>query len=77
MNTDKDEGYYTPYAKFLEEQIDEICVILGQIILEHGEHKPIDSLLEKAEEWMGCDWYIDLSDADQKRLDEIKGWTYE
>lgn len=70
---DDDEGY----AKFLEGMLDEICAILGQLVLEHGEHKPIDSLIEKIEEWMGDDWYIDLSEADQKRLDEIKGWTYD
>lgn len=73
----KDEGFYTPYAKFLEQRIDDICTILGQLVLAHGEHKPIDSLIEEIEEWMGDDWYIDLSEADQKRLDEIKGWTYE
>lgn len=72
-----DEGYYTPYAQYLECEIDTICKKLGKLILAHGERKPIDALLADIEEWMGDDWYVDLSKKDQKRLDKIKGWdTY-
>ena len=71
-----DQGYYTPYAKFLEHDLELISVILKRLILDHGEGKPIDALIGEIEEWLGDDWFIDLSKKDQKRLDKIKGWTY-
>ena len=70
------DGFYTPYAQFLEADLDVIDEILRRLILAHGEHKPIDSIIEEIEEWMGDDWMVDLSEEDQKRLDAIKGWTY-
>lgn len=74
---DDPEGLYSPYAKSLEADIETIEKILHRLILAHGEHKPIEAILEEIEEWMGDDWFIDLSDEDQKRLDAIKGWTYD
>jgi hypothetical protein len=71
-----DEGYYTPYAKYLEKDVEAISKILGKLILAHGEGKPIDAFIPQIEEWLGDDWYVDLSKKDQKRLDAIKGWTY-
>lgn len=65
------------YVSFLENDIEAINEILGRLILAHGEHKPIDSIIEEIEKWMGDDWYVDLSIEDQDRLDAIKGWTYE
>ena len=70
------EGYSTPYAKFLEEQLDEVEKILRLLVLEHGEHKSVDHLIAEIEQWMGDDWFYVLSEEDQKRLDAIKGWTY-
>lgn len=72
----EDPGYDTPYAKFLEKDLEEIEEILRRLVLAHGEHQPLDSLLAEIEAWMGDDWYWALSDEDQKRLDAIKGWTY-
>lgn len=72
-----DPGYDTPYAKFLEADLEQIEEILRRLVLAHGEHKPIDALIGEIEEWMGDDWYWALSDEDQKRLDKIKGWTYD
>lgn len=73
---DDEEGYGTPYAKFLERQCEAIEKILYRLILNHGEGKPIDGILEEIQEWLGDDWHINLSEADQARLDAIKGWTY-
>lgn len=72
-----DDDFNNPYAKFLEGDLALIEEILGRLILAHGEHKPLDGLIEEIEEWMGDDWHINLSDEDQKRLDAIKGWTYD
>jgi hypothetical protein len=73
-----DPGYDSPYAKHLEREIHKIEKILGQLVLAHGEHKSIDEFVPAIEEWMGGDdWYWSLSDEDQKRLDAIKGWTYD
>lgn len=77
MDDTDEEGFYTPYAKFLESELEQIEEILRRLILDHGEHKPIDALIEEIEDWMGDDWYFALSDEDQKRLDAIKGWTYD
>lgn len=71
-----EDGYDTPYAQFLERMMDDVCTILEQLILAHGEHKPIDSYIAEIEKWMGDCWWIDMSEQDQKRLDAIKGWTY-
>ncbi|HEX3523929.1 MAG TPA: hypothetical protein VHT52_17815 [Stellaceae bacterium] len=72
-----DEGYKSPYAKFLEEELTHISRILAQLILAHGEHKPIDDLIASIEQWLGDDWDVLLSEEEHKRLDAIKGWTYD
>lgn len=73
-----DPGYYTPYAQYLEDEIAAIEKILAYLIIDHGEHKPIDTWLAKAEEWMGSDdWHINLPDEDQDRLAKIKGWSFD
>lgn len=77
MSDTLDPGYHSPYAKFLERDIHAIEKILGQLVLAHGEHKPIDEFVAAIERWLGDDWNIDLSEEDQKRLNAIKGWTYE
>lgn len=75
--SDDPEGYHAPYAQFLEQLLDEIEQILQRLILEHGEHKPIEAVIAEIEQWLGDDWYIALSEADRERLDAIKGWRYD
>lgn len=74
--TEDPDGYTAPFVEFLSRDLDTIEDILQQLVLDHGEHKPIDSWIAKIEDWMGDDWHVDLSEEDQKRLDAIKGWTY-
>ena len=68
-------GYDTPYAKFLETRTRELEKILHQLILAHGERKPIEAFIVRIEDWLGDDWCIDLSDEDAERLASIKGWN--
>lgn len=70
-------GYDSPYAKFLEKDLARIEKILQRLMLDYWERKPIDSIIAEIEEWMGDDWYIELSREDEKRLCAIKGWSYE
>jgi hypothetical protein len=68
------------FGVYLQQELDRITEILEKLLIVRGEDRSlnsVDDILGEIEEWMGDDWYIDLDEKDEERLNKNRGWYYD
>jgi hypothetical protein len=74
---DVDQGYGSPYANYLEEQLKEIEKLVMKLLVDHMRTMPpgeLDPTFAAIDKWLGDDWHTDLSGDDEKIVATHQGW---
>ena len=66
------------YEKFLEDDLEHVDALTTKLVVEHMRRTPpgtpLDPTILEIKEGLGDDWYVDLSEDEQKVVGAHEGW---